>query len=58
VETEAKPGMTTGGRMLLFITGSRDVTTNPLFENCKLAAFRLNYDLWQDYSGWIQLASP
>ena len=36
--------------MLLFITGSGDVTANLLFENCNLAAFRLNYDLWQDYS--------
>jgi hypothetical protein len=63
VETAAKPGMTTEGRMLLFITGSRDVTTNLLFENCNLAAFRLNYDLWQDYSvrvgpGRWEIANP
>jgi len=36
--------------MLLFITSSLDMHANLLLENCNLAAFRLNYDLWQDYS--------
>jgi hypothetical protein len=36
--------------MLLLITESGNVTANLLFENCNLPAFRLNFDLWQDYS--------
>jgi hypothetical protein len=40
--------------MLLFITSSRDATANLLFEKCYLAAFRLNIDLWQDYSVVLQ----
>jgi hypothetical protein len=49
--------------MLLFITGSHDVHANLLLENCNLAAFRLNYDLWQDYSircepGRWEIANP
>jgi len=55
--------MTAEGCMLLFITGSCDVHANLLLENCNLAAFRLNYDLWQDYSirfepGRWEIASP
>jgi hypothetical protein len=49
--------------MLLFITGSGDVHANLLLENCNLPAFRLNYDLWQDYSircqpGQWEIANP
>ena len=36
--------------MFLFITSSGDVTANMLFENFALSAFRLNFDLWQDYA--------
>jgi hypothetical protein len=36
--------------MLLFITSSSDATANLLFDRRKLPAFRLNFDLWQDYS--------
>ena len=36
--------------MLLFITGAGDATANLLFEKCSLPAFRLNIDLWQEYS--------
>jgi hypothetical protein len=36
--------------MLLFITRSSDATADLLFEKCNLLAFRLNFDLWQDYS--------
>lgn len=36
--------------MLLVITGSRDVAADLLFQNRNLDTFRLNYDLWQDYS--------
>lgn len=49
--------------MFLFITASRDVHANLLLENFNLNAFRLNYDLWQDYSiqlepGRWQIANP
>jgi hypothetical protein len=36
--------------MLLFITSSSDATANLVFDRCNLPAFRLNFDLWQDYS--------
>jgi hypothetical protein len=36
--------------MLLLITGSSDATADLLIQNCKLSVFRLNFDLWQDYS--------
>lgn len=36
--------------MLLFITASSDVTADLLFERLGSSAFRLNFDLWQDYS--------
>jgi hypothetical protein len=36
--------------MLLFITTAGDATANLLFEKCNLPAFRLNIDLWQEYS--------
>src|SRR5215467_7625240 len=36
--------------MLLFITASRDATADLLFENFDLKAFRLNSDLWRDYT--------
>ncbi len=49
--------------MLLFITGWRDMHANLLLEDCHLQAFRLNYDLWQDYSfrfepGRWEIANP
>jgi hypothetical protein len=50
IETWRKAGHDRRGHMLLLITASRDATANLLYENCNLAAFRLNYDLWQDYS--------
>jgi hypothetical protein len=49
--------------MLLFITASTDATANLLFEKFSLSAFRLNFDLWQDYSvalesqGW-EISNP
>jgi len=36
--------------MLLFITTSSDVTADILFEKFTAPAFRLNFDLWRDYS--------
>jgi hypothetical protein len=49
--------------MLLLITESGNVPMNLLFENCNLPAFRLNFDLWQDYAiivepGQWEIANP
>jgi hypothetical protein len=40
--------------MLLFITNSTDATADLLFKNFDKSAFRLNFDLWQDYSVILQ----
>lgn len=40
--------------MLLVLTTSTDVTADLLFERFDHSAFRLNYDLWQDYAVILQ----